>query len=86
MQQGYWKRLLQWGAVTMLLLLIALCIAWELWWAPLRIGGSFLVFKAVPLLLPMRGILLGRRYTAQWSSLFILLWMAEGAMRMGSDH
>ncbi len=76
----------QWGGVISLLLLVVLCLGWELWWAPLRPGGSFLAIKALPLLLPLRGLLHGRRYTAQWTSLFILFWMAEGAMRMGSDH
>ncbi len=74
------------GAVISLLLLVVLCLGWELWWAPVRPGGSFLVLKALPLLLPLRGLLHGRRYTAQWTSLFILLWIAEGAMRAGSDH
>lgn len=75
----------QWIAITALILLIALCLGWELWWAPLRPGGSFLMLKALPLLLPLRGLLQGRRYTAQWTSLFILIWLAEGLMRAGSD-
>lgn len=75
----------QWIAVTALLLLIVLCLGWELWWAPLRPGGSFLVLKALPLLLPLRGLLQGGRYTAQWTSLFILIWLAEGLMRAWSD-
>lgn len=78
-------RACQIGAILCLLALIVLCIGWELWWAPLRPGGSFLVLKALPLLLPLRGLLHGRRYTAQWTSLFILPWLAEGAMRMLSD-
>ncbi len=86
MVQNVWIRRTWLGAVTSLLLLVALCIAWELWWAPLRPGGSWLVLKALPLLLPLRGLLHGRRYTAQWTSLFILFWIAEGAMRMVSDQ
>ena len=43
--------------------LIFLCIAWELWLAPLRPGGSMLVLKALPLLFPLFGILRGKRYT-----------------------
>lgn len=74
------------AAVACLLLLIALCLVWELWWAPLRQGGSFLVLKALPLLLPLRGLLYGRRYTMQWTSLFILFWLAEGLTRSWSDH
>ena len=39
--------------------LIALCLAWELWLAPLRPGGSTLALKALPLVLPLTGILRG---------------------------
>jgi len=72
-------------AAGSLLLLIALCLAWELWLAPLRPGGSWLVLKAVLLLLPLFGILRGRRYTYQWSSMFILLYLMEGIVRATSD-
>jgi uncharacterized membrane protein len=57
------KNTLQWTAVLSLLALMALCLAWELWLAPLREGGSALAFKALPLLLPLFGLLRGRRYT-----------------------
>ncbi len=66
--------------------LILLCVAWELWLAPLRPGGSMLVLKALPLLLPLRGILHGRRYTYQWVSLFVLFYLAEGVVRAMSDQ
>jgi uncharacterized membrane protein len=69
-----------------LLALILLCLAWELWLAPLRPGGSLIALKALPLLLPLRGILAGRRYTFQWSSLLILAYFAEGATRAWSEH
>jgi len=65
--------------------LILLGLAWEGWLAPLRPGGSLLILKAVPLLLPLFGILKGRRYTYQWASMFILLWFTEGAVRAWSD-
>lgn len=80
------SKVAQWTAVSSLLALIILCLGWELWWAPLRQGGSFLALKALPLLLPLRGLLYGRRYTMQWTSLFILLWLAEGLMRAWSDQ
>jgi uncharacterized membrane protein len=69
-----------------LLALILLCLAWELWLAPLRPGGSLIALKALPLLLPLRGILAGRRYTFQWSSLLILAYFAEGATRAWSER
>lgn len=65
--------------------LIGLCVAWELWLAPLRPGGSLLALKALPLALPLSGILRGRRYTYQWSSMLILAYLAEGVTRALSD-
>ena len=69
------------GACLSLLALIFLSLAWELWLAPLRPGGSWLMLKALPLLLPLLGILGGRRYTYQWASMLILAYFAEGVMR-----
>ena len=65
--------------------LILLCLSWEAWLAPLRPGGSLLVLKALPLLLPLFGVLRGKRYTYQWASMFILLYFTEGAVRAWSD-
>jgi uncharacterized membrane protein len=73
------------GACASLIALIFLCLAWELWLAPLRPGGSWLVLKVLPLLLPLRGILAGRRYTFQWASLFIWVYFTEGVVRAWSD-
>lgn len=73
------------ASVTSLLALIALSLAWELWLAPLRPGGSWLVLKALLLLLPLRGVLRGNLYTLQWSSMFILLFLAEGVVRGMTD-
>jgi uncharacterized membrane protein len=69
-----------------LVTLIVLCVAWELWLAPLRPGGSWLALKALPLALPLAGIFSGRRYTYQWSSLLILAYLAEGATRAWSER
>jgi uncharacterized membrane protein len=76
---------LRFGACASLMLLIGLSVAWELWLAPLRPGGSWLVLKALPLLLPLRGVLNGRRYTYQWASLLILAYFAEGVVRAVTD-
>lgn len=76
---------LQLVASVSLIALIFLNLAWELWLAPLRAGGSWLVLKAVVLLVPLMGILKGRRYTYQWMSMFILLYFTEGVMRAWSD-
>ncbi len=69
-----------------LLGLLVLSLAWELWLAPLRPGGSFLALKAAPLVLPLYGILTGRRYTYQWSSMFVLAYFAEGVVRAWTEQ
>ena len=74
------------GAVASLLLLIAWCVAWELWLAPLRPGGSWLVLKVIPLLFPLIGVLKRDVYTMQWSSMLILLYFTEGIVRATSDR
>jgi uncharacterized membrane protein len=79
------QKALYFGACLSLLALIFLCLAWELWLAPLRPGGSWLVLKALPLLLPLPGILRGKRYTYQWASMLILAYFAEGAVRAFGD-
>jgi uncharacterized membrane protein len=77
---------LQVAASAVLIGLIFLCLAWELWLAPLRPGGSALALKAVPLLAPLFGVLRGRRYTYQWSSMLILGYFAEGVVRAWSEQ
>ena len=68
-----------------LILLIFVSLAWELWLAPLRPGGSWLVLKTLPLLLPLMGILKGRRYTYQWAPMLLLAYFTEGVVRAWSD-
>lgn len=79
-------RTLNLSASFSLIALIALCLAWELWLAPLRPGGSMLALKALPLLAPLFGILRGRRYTYQWASMMILLYFTEGVVRTATEH
>lgn len=73
------------AAAALLVALVFLCVAWELFLAPVRPGGSWLLLKAMPLLVPLFGILRGRRYTYQWSTLLIWAYAAEGATRMYTD-
>ena len=75
----------QFIASASLIALIFLCLGWELWWAPLRPGGSWLILKAVFLLAPLFGILRGKRYTYKWMSLFIQFYLLEGLTRATSD-
>ncbi len=79
-------KVLRLAASAALVALIILCLAWELWLAPLRPGGSYLALKAAPLALPLYGILNGRRYTYQWSSMFVLAYFAEGVVRAWSER
>lgn len=72
-------------AAAALCALIVLCLAWELWLAPLRSGGSLLALKALPLALPLTGIVKGKRYTYQWSSMLILAYFAEGVTRAWAE-
>jgi uncharacterized membrane protein len=71
-------------AVAATLALIALGLAWELWLAPT--GRGTLALKVLPLLVPLPGLLRLRLYTYRWLSLMIWLYVAEGAMRAGSEH
>lgn len=73
-------------AVCSLLGLIVLSLAWELWLAPLRPGGSWLALKALPLTLPLAGLLKNRMYTYRWVSLMVWLYFTEGVVRATSDR
>ncbi|MES2353212.1 MAG: DUF2069 domain-containing protein [Pseudomonadota bacterium] len=73
-------------ASTTLIALIFLCLLWEAVLAPIRPGGTLMTIKALPLLLPLLGILRGRVYTYQWSSMLILLYFTEGVVRLWSDQ
>jgi uncharacterized membrane protein len=83
--RGTGSRLAAIGAAVSLIALIALAVAWEKWLAPLRPGGSALVFKALPLALAVPGVLRRRVYTFQWASMLSLLYFAEGVVRGMSD-
>jgi uncharacterized membrane protein len=72
--------------VATLLALVALCIAWELWLAPLRPGGSWLALKALPLLPALPGVLKGRVYTFRWSMMLVLAYFIEGVVRAWSER
>jgi len=73
------------AACASLVALVFLTLAWELFIAPVKPGGSWLALKSLPLLLPLFGVLRGRRYTFQWSTLLIWAYAAEGAARIYTD-
>ncbi len=65
-------------ALGSLVALILLGIAVELWLAPLRPHGSWLVLKVIPLLCAVPGNLRRNLYTMQWTSMLVLLYAAAG--------
>ncbi len=77
-----WTRRL---AVLSLLGLIAWGLAWELWLAPLRDGGSWWAIKVIPLCFPLAGLLKNRMYTYRWVSLLVWLYFTEGVVRAHGD-
>jgi uncharacterized membrane protein len=82
------NNLVRWSrglAVSSLVGLIVLSLAWELALAPLRPGGSWLVLKALPLCLPLAGLLKNRMYTYRWVSLVVWLYFIEGVVRAYGD-
>lgn len=82
MTAGQWRL----AATAMLGLLVLLGLAWELWLAPLRPGGSWLALKVLPLLWIARGIIRGRLYTYRLSTMLILAFFSEGVVRAWSDR
>ena len=76
----------RWVAAASLLALILLGLAWELWLAPIRPGGSWLALKVLPLCLPLAGLLKNRMYTYRWVSLMVWLYFTEGVVRAWSDR
>ena len=73
-------------AVGSLLGLIVLGLAWELWLAPVRPGGTLLALKVLPLCIPLTGLLKNRMYTYRWLSLLVWLYFTEGVVRASGDR
>jgi uncharacterized membrane protein len=78
--------LLQVAASASLIALLFLCLMWESLLSPIRPGGSLLMLKALPLLLPLFGVLRGKIYTYQWAQLLVLVYFCEGVVRAWSEH
>ena len=76
----------RWLAVGSLVGLIVLSVAWELFLAPVKPGGSLLALKAVPLCVPLAGLLKNRMYTYRWVSLLVWLYFTEGVVRAYGDR
>ncbi len=67
-------------AVAAYLSLFALLMAWLLWLDPPdpALRSIALVTLVGPLLIPLRGVLYGRRYTMAWSTIVILIYFIHG--------
>jgi uncharacterized membrane protein len=76
----------RWLAVGSVLALIVLGMAWELFLAPIRPGGSWLALKVLPLCIPLAGLLKNRMYTYRWVSLVVWLYFTEGVVRAWGDR
>jgi len=83
---GTGKKLFHIGAIASLIWLIGWLVAWEAFVAPLQPGSRLLALKALPLLLPLRGVIKRDLYTLQWSSMLILIYFAEGVVRAWADQ
>jgi uncharacterized membrane protein len=72
----------RWLAAGSLLALIATTLLWELWAAPTRVPVLAAGLKALPLCLPLAGLLKRRMYTYRWTSLGVWLYVMDGAVRV----
>ncbi len=70
-------------ALGLLLALIGLGLAWELWLAPT--GSGTLAIKVLPLVLCLAGLWRHRMYTFRWLSLLLWLYFTEGVVRASSE-
>ncbi len=76
----------RWLAVSSLVGLVVLGVAWEMVIAPIKPGGSlFLALKVLPLCFALAGLLKHRMYTYRWLSLLVWLYFIEGVVRGWSD-
>jgi uncharacterized membrane protein len=76
-QQAAWRI-----AVGTWIVLAVFLIGWEWFIAPVRPGGSWLILKAVPLLLPLPWMLRGNKDGMQWALLIVLIYLVESTVRM----
>jgi uncharacterized membrane protein len=70
--------------LALLIGLIGLGLAWELWLAPT--GARSLALKVLPLAWPLAGIWVWRLASVRALSLLVWLYVAEGAMRAATER
>ena len=71
------------AALAFTVALIALCLGWELAWAPT--GRGTLALKVLPLVLCLPGLWRHRMYTYRALSLLLWLYVLEGLVRATSE-
>lgn len=76
------QRTAQRVAAASWLALLLLTVLWEGLLAPLRPGGSWLMLKGLPMLLPLAGVRRGEVKPMQWATVLVLLYVAEGSVRV----
>ncbi|MFI4932004.1 MAG: DUF2069 domain-containing protein, partial [Burkholderiales bacterium] len=70
--------------LALLVALMALGLAWELWLAPT--GARALALKVLPLAWPLAGIWAWRLASVRALSLLVWVYVAEGAMRAATER
>src|SRR5262245_64284963 len=70
--------------LALLVALIALGLAWELWLAPT--GTRSLALKVLPLAWPLAGTWAWRLASVRALSLLVWLYVCEGALRAATEH
>lgn len=70
--------------LALMVALIVLGLAWELWLAPT--GARSLALKVLPLAWPLAGVWAWRLASVRALSLLVWLYVAEGALRAASDR
>ncbi len=72
------------AALAVLVALVVLGLAWELWLAPT--GRGTWALKVLPLLACGAGLWRHRMYTFRWLSLLVWLYFMEGVVRATSEQ
>jgi uncharacterized membrane protein len=67
------------AAISLAVALITLLFAWHLWPAPTFGTTVLALVLCMPLLLPLPGLVRGRRYTYRWATLCVLPYLVIGS-------
>ncbi len=79
-----WMKASRAALLALLVALMSLGLAWELWLAPA--GARALALKVLPLAWPLAGIWAWRLASVRALSLLVWVYVAEGAMRAATER